>query len=178
MTFRSREISARTVTQCSSSPKSAVLSRAGGHPWTAGPLQQNEDVGMAPGQRGHPRLGVRPQPQDRRAGQVQVGSDLLTGLARADQPALGEPLGSAQAQPRNGDQPVGPWHLHPVPRRDAGLVRDPAVVVDQQERAVHGGQHAAGRLPETLQPLLVVAPQPRLGQLDGGLDQRPDDRAA
>ena len=82
--------------------------------------------------------------------------------------------GTAPAPGRPGSG--RPGHRDPVARGDAGWCGDPAVVVDH---AAAGRARRPGRARPTaqpLEPLLVVAPQPRLGQPDRGLDQRPDGR--
>ena len=61
-------------------------------------------------------------------------------------------------------------------RGDPGGVRHPAVVVDEQHRPLDRGEQRGRRLAQPLEPLLVVTPQLRLGQPDGGLDERDDRR--
>ena len=65
-------------------------------------------------------------------------------VARADQPAVGEPLGQRTAQARDRDA-VGPRHRDPVARREAGVVGHPAVVVDQRAAGRTRGQQRARR---------------------------------
>ena len=51
------------------------------------------------------------------------------------------------------------------------MVGDPPVVVDEQQRPGRRREHVLGRAAQPAQRLLVVPPQPGLGQLGGGVDQ-------